>query len=521
MCGPNASGSPTICTRITSGPRPTASARRPPRCWCAATPTPHPSPMPCAPAEFPVEVVGLAGLAVRPRGRRRGRHAAAGRRPDGRRGGNAGADRSALAPGRPGHRRAVASRGRLGGGRAGRGGPRPSRSRWRPVPTPTAACLADAISDPGPADSYSAAGYQRITALAAELSALRGHLGHSLPDLVAEVRRVLGVDCEVRAAVAASARAGPAPNTSTRSPTSSPATPNAQPPRPTHGVGGGPAGLPGRGRGGRERFAARPVGGRPGPGPGAHRALREGFGVAGGGGGAPVGRDLSVDRVAEQLAHRRRRTAAAAARRPRLGGRTGHPGAGHLGCHQSKAAVGQDLRASPPARSAARRRGAPIALRRHHPGRGHPAGVRPSLGFHRDQTAGPVGFPVRTQGRHRPFGRGRRSLRRGGTVGPAPADGERNPLRDNVVEAVWPADPLAARRGDVERGAALVAEAMSADPADPAASGADVDGWAADVDALLAERARAASPPVARCPASCRSAAWWIWPATRRARRSG
>ena len=36
---------------------------------------------------------------------------------------------------------------------------------------------------------------------------------------------------------------------------------------------------------------------------------------------------------------------------------------------------------------------------------------------------------------------------------PAPADGERNPLRDNVIEALWPADPLAGRRADVERGA--------------------------------------------------------------------
>ena len=79
---------------------------------------------------------------------------------------------------------------------------------------------------------------------------------------------------------------------------------------------------------------------------------------------------------------------------------------------------------------------------------------------------------------------------------PAPADGERNPLRDNVVEAVWPADPLAGRRGDVERGAALVAKAMSAD----AEADIDVDGWAADVDALLAERARSAQPPVRALP---------------------
>ncbi len=54
-------------------------------------------------------------------------------------------------------------------------------------------------------------------------------------------------------------------------------------------------------------------------------------------------------------------------------------------------------------------------------------------------------------------------VRRGRTLGAGPADGEQNPLRDSVVEAVWPVDPLAARRGDVERGAALVAAAMSAD----------------------------------------------------------
>jgi DNA helicase-2/ATP-dependent DNA helicase PcrA len=80
---------------------------------------------------------------------------------------------------------------------------------------------------------------------------------------------------------------------------------------------------------------------------------------------------------------------------------------------------------------------------------------------------------------------------------PPPADGERNPLRDNVVEAMWPADPLAARRGDVERGAALVAKAMSAETAE---AGGDVDGWAADVDALLAERARSEGSRVRTLP---------------------
>jgi DNA helicase-2/ATP-dependent DNA helicase PcrA len=60
-------------------------------------------------------------------------------------------------------------------------------------------------------------------------------------------------------------------------------------------------------------------------------------------------------------------------------------------------------------------------------------------------------------------------------------------MRDNAIEAVWPADPLAGRRADVERGAALVAGAMAADTPQDCL---DVDGWAADVDALLAERAR-------------------------------
>lgn len=68
------------------------------------------------------------------------------------------------------------------------------------APDADAACLADAVCDPGPADRYSTEGRQRIVALSRELTALRGQLQHPLPDLVAEVRRTLGVDAEVRAA---------------------------------------------------------------------------------------------------------------------------------------------------------------------------------------------------------------------------------------------------------------------------------------------------------------------------------
>ncbi|HZC93809.1 MAG TPA: ATP-dependent helicase, partial [Mycobacterium sp.] len=75
-------------------------------------------------------------------------------------------------------------------------------------PEADTAGLADALADPGPASGYSADGFRRIAALAEELGMLRGHLGHPLPDLVAEVRRLLGVDCEVRAALPAAGWTG-------------------------------------------------------------------------------------------------------------------------------------------------------------------------------------------------------------------------------------------------------------------------------------------------------------------------
>lgn len=67
------------------------------------------------------------------------------------------------------------------------------------APDADRASLADAISDPGRAERYSAEGFRRIVALSRELTVLRGQLHHPLPDLIAEVRRILGVDAEVRA----------------------------------------------------------------------------------------------------------------------------------------------------------------------------------------------------------------------------------------------------------------------------------------------------------------------------------
>ncbi len=59
--------------------------------------------------------------------------------------------------------------------------------------------LADAIADPGPAEQYSEAGYQRIVGLGRELAALRERSGQSLPELVADVERTIGVGVETQA----------------------------------------------------------------------------------------------------------------------------------------------------------------------------------------------------------------------------------------------------------------------------------------------------------------------------------
>ncbi len=151
----------------------------------------------------PVEVVGLAGLLSRPRGRRRGRDAAACRRSDRGRGRDAGVDRAAVAAGRARHLRAVAPRGRARRRRR-RDRSRPSRSwRWPPRRRRRLSGRRDLRS--GIPAAYSPDGYRRIVALGRELTALRAHLSHPLPELIAEVRRVLGIDTEVRASRPASA----------------------------------------------------------------------------------------------------------------------------------------------------------------------------------------------------------------------------------------------------------------------------------------------------------------------------
>ncbi len=57
--------------------------------------------------------------------------------------------------------------------------------------------LVEALDDLGSPAAYSFAGYARLTALAAELRALRGHVARPLAELVTEVERALGLDIEV------------------------------------------------------------------------------------------------------------------------------------------------------------------------------------------------------------------------------------------------------------------------------------------------------------------------------------
>jgi DNA helicase-2/ATP-dependent DNA helicase PcrA len=370
-------------------------------------------------------------------------------------------------------------------------------------PDADAACLADAIGDPGPAGSYSVAGYDRICALAGELSSLRGHLGHSLPDLVAEVRRVLGVDCESRAAAGACAGwtgaehldafadvvAGYAERASA---TSTPAT-----------VPSG-AGL----------LSYLDVA----------EVVENGL--------APAQLTVARDRVQVLTVHAAKGLEWQVVSVAHLSG-------GVFPSTASRSTWLTDAAELPPLlrgdRASAGARGVPVLDTSDVTDRKQ---LSDTISEHRRQLEQRrvdeerrllyVGITrsedtLLVSGHHwgatgiKPRGPSDflcelkdiidRSAAAGdpcGTVeewAPAPADGERNPLCDTVVEAFWPADPLAARRDGVERGAALVTRAMTADaPDSDGDDSTDVEGWAADVDALLAERASVARPSARTLP---------------------
>ena len=349
------------------------------------------------------------------------------------------------------------------------------------------ACLADAICDPGAAQHYSAPGHQRITALAEELTMLRGHLDHPLADLVAEVRRVLGVDVEVRARHADSENWTGAEQLDAFADVVD--TYAARAPLPNNDVHGLLGYLD----------TAETVENGLSPAEVTVAQNRVQILTV----HAAKGLEWQVVAVAHLSARIFPSTASTrtwltdAADLPPLlrGDRAG------LGAHgvpvldlssvtnrkQLSDTINDHRLQLDQRRVDEERRLLYVAITRaedtlllsgHHWGatESKPRGPSSFLSEIKDviATAALQGEPC-------------------GEIeqwAPDPPAGERNPLRDTVIEAIWPADPLGAARRDVERGAALVAAARGGG----ADEGSDPEGWADDVDALLAERHRAPQP---------------------------
>ena len=351
-----------------------------------------------------------------------------------------------------------------------------------------AACLADAICDPGRAERYSPSGHQRIVELGRELTALRAQLQHPLPELVAEVRRMLGVDAEVRAAqpvssgwtgtehldafgdVVADFAARPAPTVSGLLAFLDVAI------EVEHGL------APAEVVVAKDRVQILTV----------HAAKGLEWEV--------VAVPHLSGRVFPSTAQRRTWLTDAADLPPLLRGdratvsEHGVPVLDTSDVNDRKALSDKldehkrqlDQRQLDEERRllyvAVTRAEDTLLLSGHHWGatEAKPRGPSDFLVEIKDVIDG--------------------SAEAGGPCGviehwaPVPADGELNPMRDGVIERSWPA---AAADSGVDRGAALVATAMTG----ALATAPDADGLEADVDALLAERERAHTrPPVALPP---------------------
>jgi len=391
-------------------------------------------------------------------------------------------------------RRAVA----IDGGQAARSAETAEQIAESAGPQADTAGLADALADPGPAVGYSAEGYRRIAALADELRVLRSHLGHPLPDLVAEVRRLLGVDCEVRAA------------------------------------------LPGAGWAGTEQLDAFAdvVSGYAERAAAATDSLAPVVGLLAyldaaavvENGLAPAQIVVAQNRVQVLTVHAAKGLEWQVVAVPHLSGglfpstaqaRTWLTDAADLppllrgdrsaaGLHgvpvldtsdvtdrkQLSDKISAHRRQLEQRRLDEERRLLYVAITRsedtlllsgHHWGA---TGIKPR---------GPSDFLCELKDTIDQSAAAGRPCGEVEQWAPAPADGERNPLRDSIREASWPVDPLADRRADVQRGAELVVAAMSA-TAPAATIDIDAEAWAADVDALLNERARAAQPSAQALP---------------------
>ncbi|AQA01389.1 ATP-dependent DNA helicase [Mycobacterium sp. MS1601] len=350
------------------------------------------------------------------------------------------------------------------------------------APDADTACLADAICDPGAAEAYSQAGYRRITALGEELTTLRAHLGYSVSDLVAEVRRVSGIDVEAMAVpTGADGRTGSEQLDAFAD------VVDAYAARGATGAGNDIAGL----------LAYLD----------AAREVENGL--------APAELTVASDRVQILTVHAAKGLEWQVVAVPHLAGRvfpstaarsTWLTDAGELppllrgdraglGDHgvpvldtsavtnrkQLSDTVTAHRSQLDQRRVDEERRLLYVAITRaedtlllsgHHWGatESKPRGPSEFLIELKDiiDTAAAEGRPC-------------------GVVehwAAEPAEGESNPLRDTVIEALWPVDPAADHRTDIESGAALVQAAMSA------GAPAGDNEWSADVDALLAERER-------------------------------
>jgi DNA helicase-2/ATP-dependent DNA helicase PcrA len=377
-------------------------------------------------------------------------------------------------------------------------GPAPSASAAARIvaaaaPDADTSCLADAICDPGPQAAYSPTAYSRIVALGRELTALRGHLSHPLPDLIAEVRRTLGVDTEVRAS------------------------------QPVHAPWSGTEHL--------DAFAdvVADFAGRQGAGVAALLAYLDAAEQVENG-LAPAEITVAQDRVQILTVHAAKGLEWAVVAVPHLSGRVfpstastrtwltdsgdlppllrgdratmsdyGVPVLDTSDVNDRKRlsdTISDHKKSLDQRRIDEERRLLYVAITRAEDTlllSGHHWGATDT------KPRGPSDFLVEL----RDIIEGSAATgERCGVVeqwATDPADGQQNPLRDKVVEGIWPADPAGPYRGDVDRGAALVAHAMSGGldgvPAD------SDEGWASDVDALIAERDRPADRPSPSLPA--------------------
>jgi DNA helicase-2/ATP-dependent DNA helicase PcrA len=359
------------------------------------------------------------------------------------------------------------------------------------APDADTASLADALADPGPAQAYSAEGHRRITQLASELSRLRTLLSHPVTDLVGEVRRVMGVDVEVRAA------------------------------RPVSAGWSGAEHL--------DRFAdvVADFAARPGASVDGLLAYLDAAETVENG-LAPAEVSVTTGRVQVLTVHAAKGLEWQIVAVPHLSARVFPSTASKRTWLSDPADLPPLLRGD---RAAEGLHGVPVLDTAQVSDR---KALSNSIMAHKKQLEqrrldeerrllyvaitraedtlllsghhwgpteskprGPSDFLCEIKGIIDDADAAGQPCGEVEQWAAPPADGEPNPLRDGVREAIWPADPPGRARADVEQGSALVRAAGSGAIQ---GTGEDPEGWAADVDALLAERSRITAPPPTELP---------------------